>query len=213
MKKVRNGFIKNLHYICLIGIIAFGLMTIVGTGNGNGNGNVYVQPSTSEGPYGVPFGCEEGGGGPDQEILDAVSQACNGIGVEDAADYNEAPGIHPIILLNHLGDRHTCTAGLPSDWWPESVDTTELVACVGNEEVEVIQTCYYTGGAPIQRHRYYVMINLVAAQTGETIETHKVRGDPPRHCGQTEPVSLTDLYGSHVTFDAVQNWLSDFVNL
>lgn len=36
MKKVRNGFIKNLRYICLISVIVFGLMTIVGTGGGNG---------------------------------------------------------------------------------------------------------------------------------------------------------------------------------
>ena len=41
MKKSRNGFVKNLHYICLIGVIALGLMTIVGTtgcGGGGGGG-------------------------------------------------------------------------------------------------------------------------------------------------------------------------------
>lgn len=38
MRKVKNGFIKNLHYLCLIGVIAFGLMTIVGTGGGDGGG-------------------------------------------------------------------------------------------------------------------------------------------------------------------------------
>lgn len=38
MKKVRNGFIKNLRYICLISVIVFGLMTIVGTGGGGGGG-------------------------------------------------------------------------------------------------------------------------------------------------------------------------------
>ncbi len=38
MKKARNGFIKNLRYLCLIGVIALGLMTIVGTGGGGGGG-------------------------------------------------------------------------------------------------------------------------------------------------------------------------------
>jgi len=37
MRKVKNGFIKNLHYLCLIGVIALGLMTIVGTGGGGGS--------------------------------------------------------------------------------------------------------------------------------------------------------------------------------
>ena len=39
MKKVRNGFIKNLRYLCLICILALGLMTIVGTGGGGGGGD------------------------------------------------------------------------------------------------------------------------------------------------------------------------------
>jgi len=38
MKKVRNGFVKNLHYLCLVGVIALGLMTIVATGGGGGDG-------------------------------------------------------------------------------------------------------------------------------------------------------------------------------
>ena len=38
MKKARNGFIKNLRYICLTGVIALGLMTIVATGGGGGGG-------------------------------------------------------------------------------------------------------------------------------------------------------------------------------
>ena len=36
MKKTRGMFTKNLRYFCLIGLIALGLMTIVGTGGGGG---------------------------------------------------------------------------------------------------------------------------------------------------------------------------------
>ena len=36
MKKLRNGFINNLRYFCLIVVIALGLMSIVGTGTGVG---------------------------------------------------------------------------------------------------------------------------------------------------------------------------------
>ena len=45
MRKVKNGFIKNLHYLCLIGVIALGLMTIVGTGGGGG-GTTTSAPTT-----------------------------------------------------------------------------------------------------------------------------------------------------------------------
>ena len=39
MKRVKNGFVKNLHYLCLAGVIALGFITIVGTGGGGGSGN------------------------------------------------------------------------------------------------------------------------------------------------------------------------------
>jgi len=48
MKKSRNGFVKNLHYICLIGVIALGLMTIVGTGGGGGGGGTSVSTDTGD---------------------------------------------------------------------------------------------------------------------------------------------------------------------
>lgn len=39
MKKTRNGFVKNLQYLCLIGVIALGLITIVGSNGGDGGGD------------------------------------------------------------------------------------------------------------------------------------------------------------------------------
>ena len=38
MKKARNGFMNTLPYLCLVGVIALGLMTIIGTGGGGGGG-------------------------------------------------------------------------------------------------------------------------------------------------------------------------------
>jgi hypothetical protein len=39
MKRVKNGFVKNLHYLCLAGVIALGFVTIVATGGGGGGGS------------------------------------------------------------------------------------------------------------------------------------------------------------------------------
>lgn len=38
MKNSTTMFIRNLRYLCLVGVIALGLMTIVGTGGGGGGG-------------------------------------------------------------------------------------------------------------------------------------------------------------------------------
>jgi hypothetical protein len=38
MRRIGNEFVKNLHYLCLTGVIALGLLTIVATGGGGGGG-------------------------------------------------------------------------------------------------------------------------------------------------------------------------------
>ena len=49
MKKTRGMFTQNLRYFCLVGVIALGLMTIVGTGGGGGGGSkTAYEPASSE---------------------------------------------------------------------------------------------------------------------------------------------------------------------
>ena len=50
MRKVKNGFIKNLHYLCLIGVIALGLMTIVGS---NGSSTTSTPTTTTTGSLAI----------------------------------------------------------------------------------------------------------------------------------------------------------------
>lgn len=48
MKKARNPIIKNLRYLCLVGVIALGLITIVGSnGGGDGAGTSTTASSTT----------------------------------------------------------------------------------------------------------------------------------------------------------------------
>jgi len=153
-----------------------------------------------------------GGGGPDQEILDALAPVCEGGTAAEAAPYTGGEGLHPIVLLDESGDSHRWTGEVPSEWWPESVGTTELVVCVGEEQEVLIQTCPYIGGPPINRYQYVIHVELVAAQTGETIAADDISGDAPRQCRQSEPVELVRLEGSHVAFSDVRSWLTPYVN-
>ncbi|MBU4312717.1 MAG: VWA domain-containing protein [Candidatus Omnitrophica bacterium] len=50
MKKVRNVFIKNLRYLFLAGVIALGLITVIGTGGGGGNGTTAGGDTTYQEP-------------------------------------------------------------------------------------------------------------------------------------------------------------------
>jgi hypothetical protein len=49
MRKTRNGLVKNLPYLCLIGVIAFGLISIVGSNGGDcGGGDADYRLTTEE---------------------------------------------------------------------------------------------------------------------------------------------------------------------
>lgn len=53
MKRTRIGFVKNLRYVCLMGVIALGLITIVGSGSGDqtdGGSDGSVPPAPTS-PY------------------------------------------------------------------------------------------------------------------------------------------------------------------
>jgi len=78
MKKARNWFIKNVHYLCLIGVVALGLMTIIGTGGGGGGGSDTSTPTTDAGETG-------GGGGGSTDDSPSID-------VEIEIFYEEIPG-------------------------------------------------------------------------------------------------------------------------
>ena len=48
MKRARNGFIKNLHCLCLTGVIALGLMTIIASNGSNGGSSSDSETDGSE---------------------------------------------------------------------------------------------------------------------------------------------------------------------
>jgi hypothetical protein len=81
MKKTGSVFIKNLRYLCLIGIIALGLMTIVGTGGGGGDGGGTTTPT------------------PPPTVPDFVADAGPDRTGAKAQDMNN-PGTAEIVFLN-----------------------------------------------------------------------------------------------------------------
>ncbi|MDK1119420.1 MAG: hypothetical protein QGM50_11625 [Anaerolineae bacterium] len=148
---------------------------------------------------------------PDQEILDTMSVVCEGRGVEEAAAYIPGPGPHAIVVLDASGSGRAWTNRLPYEWWPKSINTTELVACLDEEQQEFVTSCEYSDGQTIRKYQYTIPIQLVAARSGETIASGVIMGEPPRACKIMELVDTTTIHGSHVTHNEVEQWLRKFV--
>ena len=135
---------------------------------------------------------------------EVFSQVVNGKGYPLANEYLGSE--HPVILLGPSGNEHEWSDELPMEWLPRSAEETQLVVCVGEEEKRKIETCYYDG-PDIKRYQYRLEINLIEAKTGYTIARTTLSGSMPRKCENEEPYSLTELRGTHVSFDQVQEWL------
>jgi len=137
-------------------------------------------------------------------------------GIDGAAPFNEELGIHPIVLLSE-GKKHIWNDSLPPAWMPKAVSDTELVACIGEEYSELIETCEYspTGLPPptayFYRYSYRVEATVLTANTGNLINTITIYGSPPRDCPDTLSSTQT-VYGAHVSSEDASNALSDYVN-
>lgn len=137
------------------------------------------------------------------------------IGIEEAAVYiGEGP--HPVVLLdNQEADKHEWNDSLTSDWQPEAISTTQLVGCI-EEENELIETCNYEGGRLVKRYIRHLNIDLHEAHNGKKIGDHEFIGGVPDTCHLTETFYnwqyVKVKYGSRVTFEEVEIWLTDYVN-
>ena len=150
-----------------------------------------------------------------EQILEAMAEVCDGTGVPEAAAYPGEAWPHPLVVLMETGEAPDWYYNLEG-WHPTAIRFTELVACAGEEEERLIQTCYYQsfGGGwapPIERFQYQQTVRLVAARTGYTVATITLQGDPPRHCQSTEPWNLTRLEGTHIGSGEIREWLERYV--
>ena len=144
-------------------------------------------------------------------LIDTFSTVCDGQGVPDAAEYIPGPGLHPIILLDPTGQRHTWTNSIPEGWRSENVSDTELVVLVSYQIDVAIEVVHYAG-PDITRYQYHVDVVLRAAKTGEIIESITIYGTEPRECRQTEDYDLTELHGDEVPFSDLSDWLEPYVS-
>jgi hypothetical protein len=143
-------------------------------------------------------------------ILIKFSLVCGGGANTSAAPYDKANKIHPILLLNTLGDMHAWSDDLPEQWWPKSVDEVELIACVSEQYKSIVNVCTYNYGPDVINYVYSVNIDLWEAKTGKIVSRGDLTGKN-EPCPKEADVNLTKVNGDYVKVIDVINWLEGFV--
>jgi hypothetical protein len=144
--------------------------------------------------------------------LHELAIACEGTGISSAAEYRSESGIHKIVLFNTGGNLNKWNNDLPTNWIPEDVSKTELVACIGDEEEMGRQTCLYEGGHTISRYQSHINAYIVIAQTGEEITQAGFFGSDPRECPYATTSSEKEIKGGSVESSQIQTWLAQYVD-
>ena len=136
----------------------------------------------------VPPSAEEQAAAGRRAVQVALKAACGGTGIEGAADYDpDAPGPHPVVILDEKGRPHEWSNLIPAEWYPASVASAELVVCVGDEHETKVEECQYVDefwGTRERVPRLQVVrsYSVVVAQTGEMLSADTLSGGKPPSC-------------------------------
>jgi hypothetical protein len=79
-------------------------------------------------------------------------------------------------VLGANGGEHVWTDDVPTDWMPDSVETTELVVCVGAEKLAARPSC--PEAPDVERSAEAVPIRVMAAATGVEVDRFELTGEP-----------------------------------
>jgi hypothetical protein len=133
-----------------------------------------------------------------------MADLCRGqsISIPEAATYDPTrAGIHPTVTFRfstyELTNRHDPYKKILYDeainhWYPKSLDTAELVACILESE-RVIETCRYIGGT-LSRVVTSFDVKLISLKSGQPVFEVKLEGGQPEACQETET-----FYGDSTT--------------
>jgi hypothetical protein len=143
---------------------------------------------------------------PPAEFPDALVDACNGRPVPQAAEYKPGDGPFRVVFFDTQGEVHAWQEQVAEEWLPDTVEGTHLVAIVGKNYKKHIERILYPNNAPpVDRWRFDMDVQVVAAKTGETLTKQRFVS-LPRQVSALEDWDLTGL-GGPVPFPVVFDWL------
>jgi hypothetical protein len=110
-----------------------------------------------------------------------------------------------LAVLGEDGQAIHWTEHARRDWDPADPSETALVVCAGVPQQVRLETCRYGGGISINRYRELVAVRLVEAQSGRTLVTARLSGEPP----PCTPLGIQDLFRlrGKVQYEDVKSWV------
>ena len=130
---------------------------------------------------------------PGAELVAALRPACAGLPVPGGGVISAGAPINHLVVLGPVGNEQRWTGSPPMEWKPASLADTELVACVSDEDVDLlIETCHYINGPAIERLSATRHVKLVEPGSGRVVAEYDVT-NTPRECHMTEEHDVTVL--------------------
>jgi len=133
------------------------------------------------GAYSALLGWLESRTGPVVETLGVV--CTDGVGVPDAKPVKGEGPFHAVVVGADGSEIDWSEKG--ADWRADSVEDTELVACV-EIRTKIVETCSYrpvgsvTAVKNVTRERSVVDVQIFAAHSGRKLESFSIRHDPQK---------------------------------
>jgi hypothetical protein len=169
----------------------------------------------------------------DEQIYQAGANACNKIPISGSTPYSKGAGIHPIVLV----DTKDTTSGrfaffftdYPAEWWPQTINNIQLVACITIES-EFSRTCQYkskySNAMPgemssyaaytLSVYRRIATIQLIEASTLNEVFTTKIENSDADICPNDwkapENETSGNYYGQFIRIPDLIKPLSGIVN-
>jgi hypothetical protein len=159
----------------------------------------------------------------DNNAFGTLADVCRGNTVKVAA-YSPEAGIHPAMGISKDSDDsdyQVNTAVIPEEAKAETLEQTELVACIEAEQETLVESCAYVIGegedanASVERYAYSRDVKLIEASTGNIVDQTTLAGNAPRECLDDETFvndsKLLTVKGDNVSNNDIQEWLREFV--
>lgn len=134
-------------------------------------------------------------------------------GVSEASNYTEnASEVHPIIIFNEWGEIHNWNSLVPEEWTPSSNQEVELVLLLKEEETYLVEAVgpyidSQNNSIWVKRYQYCVNATLIKARSGVVLNSTILWGTLPPELEETIPAWIREVYGDHVEWGAVEQWL------
>ncbi len=142
------------------------------------------------------------------EIIDLCAEPK---GVPNLANLPTTSSPWRVAVIEDIGTTARWHDQLPAERRANDKDSTNIIACVERQR-QVIETCEYTSGQPIDRVQYYVDVSLFNAENYQMISTFQVWGSIPTTCPSMAARSRAPRQGDDPLGKESSDYFATFYN-